>query len=54
MKTTIKKIMQVTMLCAMVFAATVITKKTVKSIRQLYNVEKYSNTTANCFFDMIN
>jgi hypothetical protein len=54
MKTiTLKKAMQMTVFCTMLLATVIITKNTIKNVKQLYGSEKASNNSASCFFDMI-
>lgn len=54
MKTTsLKKAIHITLFCTMLIATIIITKNTIKNIKQLYGSEKASNTATTCFTDLI-
>lgn len=54
MKTTsLKKAIHITLFCTMLIATIIITKSTIKNIKQLYGSEKSTNNAMTCFADLI-
>jgi hypothetical protein len=51
--TTLKKAIHITLFCLMLIATVIITKSTVKNIKQLYGFEKANYTAMSCFTDLI-
>jgi hypothetical protein len=55
MKTkTLKNAIHISLFCSMLIATVIITKSTVKNIKQLYGSEKANYTAMSCFTDLIN
>lgn len=52
--TTLKKAIHISLFCSMLIATVIITKNTVKNIKQLYGSEKANYTAMSCFTDLIN
>lgn len=54
MKTTaLKKAIHITLFCIMLIATIIITKNTVRNVKNLYGQEKATNTAMTCFADLI-
>ncbi|MES2762418.1 MAG: hypothetical protein V4677_09425 [Bacteroidota bacterium] len=54
MKTiTIKKTIQTAFFCAVILFSTIITKNTIRNMKRVYYIEKMSNNSVTCFFDLI-
>ncbi len=51
--TTLKKAIHISLFCMMLITTIIITKNTVKNIKQLYGSEKSTNTAMTCFTDLI-
>lgn len=49
----LKKTIHITLFCVALLASVIITKNTIKNIKQLYGSEKTSNTAMTCFTDLI-
>ena len=52
--TTLKKAIHISLFCSMLIATVIITKSTVKNIKQLYGSEKANYSAMSCFSDLIN
>ncbi len=51
--TTLKKAIHISLFCTMLIATVIITKSTVKNIKQLYGSEKANYTAMTCFTELI-
>jgi hypothetical protein len=53
MKSTFKKTIQITVVCAMILTTAMITKRTVVNIKHLYVAEKMHTSGINAFFELV-